>query len=167
MPIAGLDVPVVTGENGVAGSGCEIEDLEGCVVGGREEFGIAWCPGQISDCVVVGIVDCFNVVEVWSPVFDVASLSARDQPFVAMRPGERCDTRLDLIVMRLFSSVRIHLFNHRHLLRITYIHHRLKIKRRSIPKHKLSCVSTRQQPSAFGRPPYHDDRFLRLSNRLM
>lgn len=167
MPIAGLDVPVVTGENGVAGSGCEIKDLECCVVGSREEFGIAWCPGQISHCVVMGIVDRFDVVEVWSPVFDVASLSARDQPFVAMRPGKRCDTCLDLIVMRLFLSARIHRVNCRHLLRITYIHHRLKIKSRSIPKHKLSRVSTRQQPSAFGRPPHHDNRFFRLSNRLM
>jgi hypothetical protein len=50
---------------------------------------------------VVSIVDCFDVVEVWSPVFNVASLSTRNQPFVAMRPGQRCDTCLDLIVMRL------------------------------------------------------------------
>lgn len=101
MPVAGLDVPVVAGENRVAGSGCEIEDLEGCVVGGREEFGIAGSPGQVPDCIVVSIVDCFDVVEVWSPVFNVASLSTRNQPFVAMRPGQRCDTCLDLIVMRL------------------------------------------------------------------
>lgn len=104
MPIAGLDVPVVAGENCVAGSGCEIEDLESCVVRGGEEFGIAGSPGQVPDCIVMGIVDCFDVVEVWSPVFHITSLSAGNQPFVAMRPGQRCDTCLDLIVMRLLLS---------------------------------------------------------------
>jgi hypothetical protein len=78
VPIAGFDVPVVAGENGVAGSGCEIEDLEGSVVGGGEEFGISGCPGQVPDCIVMCVVDGFDVVEVWSPVFDVASLSARN-----------------------------------------------------------------------------------------
>lgn len=78
MPVARLDVPIMARENGVAGSGGEIEDLEGGVVGGGQEFGVARCPGQVPDGIVVCIVDCFDVVEVWSPVFHVASLSTRN-----------------------------------------------------------------------------------------
>lgn len=42
MPVAGFDIPVVTGENGIASSRGEIEYLQRCVVGCGEEFSITW-----------------------------------------------------------------------------------------------------------------------------
>lgn len=78
MPIAGLHVPVVAGEHCVAGARGEIEDLEGSIVGRGEEFRIARSPGEIANSIVVRVVNRFNVVEIRSPVFNVASLSTGD-----------------------------------------------------------------------------------------
>lgn len=74
----------MAGEDSVAGARCEVEDFEGGVVGGGEEFCVAWGPAEVADGVVVRIVNCFDVVEIRSPVLDVALLSARDQPFLTM-----------------------------------------------------------------------------------
>ena len=84
MPVAGFHIPVVTGQYGIAGTRGEIENLEGRVVGGREEFGVAWSPGKVANRVVVCIVDCFDVVKVWAPIFNVTSLSTRNEPFLTM-----------------------------------------------------------------------------------
>lgn len=101
MPVARLHIPVVSGQNGVAGAGGEVEDFQSGVVGGREEFAIAWGPGKISNGIVVCVVNCLNIVEVWPPVFDITSLPTRDQPILAMRPAERCHACLNLIIMGL------------------------------------------------------------------
>jgi len=45
MPVAGFHIPVVTRQYGIAGARGKIENLEGRVVGSREEFGVAGSPG--------------------------------------------------------------------------------------------------------------------------
>jgi hypothetical protein len=44
VPVAGLDIPVMSGQSGVSGSGGEIKDLECGIVRRRQELGIAGCP---------------------------------------------------------------------------------------------------------------------------
>lgn len=87
MPITRLDIPVMTGEDGVASTRGKIKDFEGGVIRGGEEFRVTGCPGQIANRVMMCVVNRFDVVEVRSPVLDVTSLSTRNQPFVAMRPA--------------------------------------------------------------------------------
>lgn len=52
---------------------------------------------------MVGIIDGLDVVEVRSPVFEVALLAAGNQPVVAMRPFGRGNARLVLIVVSLMK----------------------------------------------------------------
>jgi hypothetical protein len=137
MPIARFSVPSVTRQRSLSHSGSEIENLESCVIGGREEFGIVGAPGEVPDSVVMRIIHSLDVIKIRPPVFYIAFLAARNEPIMAVRPSRRSNTRLVLIVMSLFIlSVRLDLEHTR--FRNTHIHHGFEIEGGSIPQHKFS-----------------------------
>lgn len=102
MPVARFGVPSVTCQRSLTHASGEVEDLEGCIIGGGEEFGIVGAPGKIPDGIVVGVVHGFDVIKIRPPVFDITLLAARNEPVMAVRPSCRCNTCLVLIIMSLY-----------------------------------------------------------------
>lgn len=104
VPIARFDIPVVASQNGIRSSRGEIEDLQRGVIRRGEEFCVAGRPCEIADCIVMRIINRFDVVEVRTPIFDISLLSSRNQPVVTVGPRYRGDTRLQLVVVGLFTK---------------------------------------------------------------
>jgi hypothetical protein len=84
MPVAGLDIPVMTSEDGITGTSGEVKNLKCCIIRSREELCIAGTPCQVSHSIVMCIINCFDIVKVGSPVLDISLLTAGDEPVVTM-----------------------------------------------------------------------------------
>ena len=104
VPITGLDVPVMPSKNRIRGPGGEIENLEGGIVGCRKKFAVARGPRQIPNRIVMRIIYRLDVVEIRPPVLDVALLSTRYSPVLAVRPSERRHSSLQLVIVGLSTE---------------------------------------------------------------
>lgn len=77
VPVARLHVPIMASQNRVASSSCEIEYFQRGIVRCRQKLGIAGTPCQISDGIVMRVINRLDIIEVGTPIFDIALLSAR------------------------------------------------------------------------------------------
>lgn len=78
-----------------------------------------------------------------------------------MRPAERRDSSLDLIVVRLSKfSLANGTDTGTHEETPTHIHDRLEIKGRPVPQHEFTRMSSSEKSSSLGRPSYHDNGLL-------